>query len=207
MAKDKDQGDGVGVDIKAMFADYLKSLSPAALAEMVKASGVPVQTESDAGLLKDSITTAIHETIRRDRKEAPFYHERSVFNPRGRFDDDGHLMAPKLTFRVPTFCNGMPLKGELEMEEEIALYNKIRETKTARGGKLKAEIQHRGELNERLLVTIPSFTMDQRGEFSSSMVMILTEIINGESAVTPENMAKRIAELEARLAKQELAAV
>lgn len=129
------------------------------------------------------------------RKENDNYPERSVFNPVGRYDDDGNAQIPKVTFRRPTYANGVRLGGELETPEEIELCNRFTETKEIRSKDWKAEVVRVGT-EERLYIKFPSKTINDRMNLPHSFTLILHELLGGEDAVNPTTLQRQIAELQ-----------
>lgn len=194
-------------DLKAALVDALKSMPTDELAAILRQSGAAPTT---IGMTKESMQMLIgslHETnansmkqaLRSQRKENPNYPERSVFHAEGKFDDDGNPRAPKVAFLRPTFFQGVRLGGELETPEEISLCNRFTEDKSSREGRWTAELVNKGTKNERLVITIPSKTVDDRMENSYPFTYILRELIEGASAVNTDTMSARIAELEEKI--------
>lgn len=197
-------------DIKTLLIESLKSLSTAELRDILGAAGaVPTTMGMDGATLAEIVkafqltsSTAVRETLRQERVENPNYPARSVFNPEGVFDDAGHARDPKVKFRRDTYYQGVRLGGELETPEEISLCNAFTEDKSSRDGRWTAEIMNKGTSKERLYIKIPSMTPDERMENSIPMTLVLRELLEGANAVNTETLTKRIAALEAELAKQ-----
>ena len=213
MAKRDENGEG-GVNL-ADLVSALKSLPQEDLRGLLTTAGIapttigmtPETLQSLLGSMGATSAAAMREAYRQQRKENPNYPEVSVFNPGGKFDDDGNARAPKEVFKRPTFFNGVRLGGELETPEEIRLFNQFTDTKLARDGRWKLEIEDKGTRNERALLTIPSRTADDRMENAVPLPLILRELLGGADAVNPETLtarldeqAKQIAELKAQLA-------
>ena len=206
--KEKDEQ----IDIKAALADALRSLKPEELSAILRDAGaVPTTQGFDAEMVKaiasafqSTSATAVRETLRQERVENPNFPERSVFNPRGVFDDQGHPLQPKVKFRRETFYCGVRLGGELETEAEIELFNAFTEDRTAREGLWTAEITKKGTPKERLSIKIPSFSSDDRVANSLPLLLILRELLDGAEAVNPETLQKQIAELQAKVKRLEL---
>lgn len=194
-------------DITTALADAIKALSPEDLARVLKqAQAVPTTMGMDQATLQSIVTafqatsaTAVRETLRQERKENPNYPERSVFNPGGVYDDQGKSLAPKVKFRRPTFYCGVHLGGELETSNEIELCNRITESKTAGpDGKWEAVVTDRGKPGERLVIKVPSKTIDERMGLPT-FSHILRALLEGDDAINADTMAARIANLEAQL--------
>lgn len=199
-------GQGGGIDpsalvaaLRALPADELKSLLVASGAAPSTIGMTPENMQALMNTLHANSATAIREAIRSQRKENPAYPERSVFNPRGVFNDAGEAQAPKLKLSRPTFFNGVRLGGELESEEEIELCNRFTESRYAREGTWKAEVEGKG-INQRLLITVPSRSVDDRMVLPP-FTHILRELLDGAEAVNPESLQKQIAALQAEVAK------
>lgn len=104
---------------------------------------------------------------------------------------EGDLKAPKATFTRETYFNNHREREDECTPAEIDAFNAITQDCSARQGTWKARLD-RG----RLLVEVPSYTMDDRMNLPDGLVLILRELANGTKAVTPADMAVRIAELE-----------
>jgi hypothetical protein len=99
---------------------------------------------------------------------------------------------PKLT-RETYFNNHRESEDELT-PLEIEAFNAITHTCEARDGQWTARVK-----GNRLLVNVPSYTMDDRMNLPDGLVLILTELAKGEKAVTPADMLAQIAELRQQL--------
>jgi hypothetical protein len=141
---------------------------------------------------------SVKETLRHERKENPNYPEKSVFFPRGKFDDLGNARPPKATFTRPTYYNGVRLGGELETEEEIQLCNQFTRDKSCRDGLWEAIIENAGSSRERLIIKVPSLSIDERMGLPP-FTLILAELLGGAEAVNPLTMQKQIDDLKAKL--------
>ena len=205
MAKDKNEPTDDAI------VDALESASPERLrAILAKAGAVPTTIGMTPEAMREFMggfaavnADTMQRTMRANRKENPNYPERSVFFPEGKFDDDGKALRAKRMFRRRTYHNNVLLGGELETEEEIDLFNAITEDRSARDGQWKAEVLDKGTARERVMVTTPSLTPDERTNNPEPLAMKLREILGGPEAVNQGTMAKRLAELEAKMAQQE----
>lgn len=103
----------------------------------------------------------------------------------------GDLKDPKPTLTRETFFNNHHEREDELTPAEIEAFNAITHSCTARGDQWVARVK-----GNRLLVDVPSHTMDDRMNLPDGLVLILRELANGERAVTPADMAVRIAELE-----------
>lgn len=212
------------LDIKNQVLIALQSMSDEDLRAIAQARGItsataitPDLVASMAQAFAGVTQTAVKETLRQERKENPFYPEKSVFHPAGIYDDTGKPLPAKVKFRRPTFFGthrehrrtgmiefgGVRLQGELETEDEIILCNEFTVSRTARGGKWRAAVKHAGTDDEALEISIPSFTQDNRMENAVPFVLILRELLHGADAVTHESMAEQLVKLQARLAELE----
>ena len=204
--KDDEQTSGSTI---ADLVSAIKSLPQEDLRGLLTAAGLAPTTigmtpdllQSLLGSMGATSAAAMKEAYRQQRKENPNYPEVSVFNPEGKFDDDGNAKPAKEVFKRPTFFNGVRLGGELETPEEIRLFNTFTDTKLARHGRWKLEIEDRGTRNERCLLTIPSRTADDRMENAVPLPLILRELMGGADAVNPETLQRQIEELKAQVAK------
>jgi hypothetical protein len=114
----------------------------------------------------------------------------------------GDLKQPKARLTRETYFNNHRESEDDLTPAEIDAYNAITHTCEARGGSeggWTAVVK-----GNRLLVNVPSYTIDERMNLPNGLVLILRELAEGPRAVTPENMATRIAELE-RLVKSQQA--
>lgn len=211
--KDDEQQQSTQTIDPLALVEALKQLPADTQAALLKSAGLmpttmgmtPEHLQVLMGTMTAVSANAQKEAIRSQRRENPQYPERSEFHPRGVFDDAGRQLEPKLKFRIPTFFQGVRLAGELETEEEIRLCNQITDSRYAREGLWKAEIEGMGR-NQRLVIRVnregESLTMDDRMSLPP-FTIILRELISGKEAVNPETlhaqieaMQKRIAELE-----------
>jgi hypothetical protein len=192
---------------KESAIEQLKKASPEELRELLARAGFTVPTTQ--GFTPESFQTimasmqalsagAVKETLRHERKENPNYPEKSVFFPRGKFDDLGNALAPKLTFTRPTIFNGVRLGGELETEDEIKLCNQFTADRSSRDGLWTAILEHQGTSRERLLITVPSLSIDERMSLPP-FTLILAELLNGAEAVNPLTMQTQIDALKAEV--------
>lgn len=210
--KDDEQAPAQTIDPIALV-EALQKLPAESQAALLKSAGLvpttlgmtPEHLQVIMGGMTAVSAQAQKEAIRSQRRENPMYPERSEFNPRGAYNDNGEPQEPKLKFRIPTFYQGVRLGGELETEDEIRLCNSITESRDAREGTWKAEIVGKGR-NQRLVIRVnregETLTMDDRMSLPP-FTMVLRELISGKEAVntetlhaTIEAMQKRIAELE-----------
>ncbi len=153
-----------------------------------------------AAELKGILDAQREETT--DRKgvrhsNADHRHE-SVFSLPG-----GDLKNPKPKLARETFFNNHREHEDELTPAEIEAFNSITHECKARGGAWTAKFKDDG----RLLINVPSHTMDDRMNLPDGLVLILRELGAGERAVSPADMAIRIADLERRLAAQESAVV
>lgn len=184
--------------------DALKRLDPETVQAALKMAGLVPTT---AGLTAEQIQTIAMTSGAANaramqlalRRENPNYPEQSVFHPRGLFTDDGIAQAPKAKFSRPTFFNGVRLGGELETEEEIELCNRFTETREVVSKGWTATIERVGN-KDRLLITVPSRTIDDRMVLPGSFTLILQELLGGSEAVNPLSLQKQIDDLTKRLA-------
>ena len=187
--------------------DALMKAPPEQLREILSRAGVtpttagmaPADLQTIMATFEAVSSTSVRETLRQERKENPSYPERSVFFPKGKFDDQGNALPPKVQFSMTTVFNKIRLGGELETEEEIGLFNRLAagDAKTARDGRWSAEVVGTGS-RKHLEVNTPSFTVDDRMDLPP-LTFILRELLDGPDVVNPNTMAKRIAELEAQV--------
>lgn len=183
----------------------LKALPAEAVEQLLKEAGlVPTTAGLSAEQMQAIATTSGAANARAMqlalRKENPNYPEKSVFNPRGVFDDDGNALEPKAKFRRPTYFQGVRLGGELETETEIELCNRFTETREIPSKQWKAEVKMHGN-EERLYITVPSKTVDDRMNLPHTMELILMELLQGSEAVNPASLQKQIEALQAQVAE------
>lgn len=116
----------------------------------------------------------------------------SAFNPEG---DRDH---PKPGLVRKTYFNGIPEDHDALTPLEIDLYNRFTMTRTARQGMWKAEVLRNGSAEELWISTEPK-TLDGRQSLPK-LTMLLRELLDGAAAADPDTLAKRVAELEAKIA-------
>lgn len=203
MAKNKENEP----DLKAAIVEAIKSLPPDELASILKQSGAvpttigmfPEHLQVLMGTLQANSVDAHKQAIRSLRKENPNYPERSVFNPAGVYDDLGNALAPKVKLARTTFFVKVRLNDEVMTPDEIDLCNRFTQTKEARGGKWIASVVKRGDTEElRILDDFSVYNADDRSDLPP-FTFICRELLDGADSVNPETMAKRIADLEAKL--------
>lgn len=116
---------------------------------------------------------------------------------------EGDLKRPKPTFLAG--ANGQPrevfFNGHRESihdlkPAEIEAYNKITHSCQARDGRWTAVVTA-----NRLMVTVPSYTIDDRMDLPNGLVLILAELAQGTRAVDPASMQERLLEMERQLAE------
>lgn len=151
-------------------------------------------TSADLKSLLDSQKQEQNEQRSVRHSNADHRHE-SVFSLPG-----GDLKNPKAKLTRETFFNNHREHEDELMPAEIEAFNAIEHSCEARGGAWVATVK-----NNRLLINIPSHTMDDRMNLPDGLVLILKELAQGERAVSQADMAIRIADLERRLAAQESA--
>lgn len=201
-------------DFEATLTAALKALPAEKLRDiLMQAGAIPTTMGMDAPTLQSIVAafqatsaTAVRETLRQERRENPNYPERSVFNPGGVFDDQGKALTKKVTLRRPTYYNGVRLGGELETIEEIELCNRFTETRIARKDEpqpWEAIVEHRGQANERLLIKVPSKTIDDRMGLPT-FTSILAELLGGAAAVDPLSLQRQIDDLRKQVESQGL---
>lgn len=149
-------------------------------------------TSADLKALLDSQREETTERRSVRHSNADHRHE-SVFSLPG-----GDLKNPKAKLTQETFFNNHREHEDELTPAEIEAFNSITHSCEARGGSWTAEVK-----NGRLRINVPSHTMDDRMNLPDGLVLILRELAAGERAVSPADMALRIADLERRLAAQE----
>lgn len=142
---------------------------------------------------------SVREALRSERKENPFYPERSVFNPTGVFDDEGQALPPKVKLARDTFFVGVRLTEELLTPEEIDLCNRFTDDKQSRNGEWTATLEQRGA-KIRLMIAVPSKTIDDRMGHPP-FTHILRELLEGEENVRPEKVQAQLAAVKSELAE------
>lgn len=104
---------------------------------------------------------------------------------------EGDLVRAKPKLARETYFNNHREKEDDLTPAEIEAYNGITQSCEAREGKWKAVVK-----GKKLYVTIPSFTMDDRGDMHNGLVLNLRELASGPRAADPVEMATRLAALE-----------
>ena len=160
-----------------------------------------------AGLTGEDLRTILkanreEQESRRSVRHSNADHEhKSVFSY-----PEGDRARAKPTLHTPdgrkreTYFNHGIVREEDITPLEIDCYNAIQTTCSARGGTWTAVIDQDGR---RLLVKVPSYTIDERGDLPS-LPEILTELAQGPKAVTTVDMIARIAELERIVREQQV---
>ena len=114
----------------------------------------------------------------------------------------GDLKQPKPKLARETYFNNHRESEDELTPAEIEAFNAITHTCEAREGLWTARVK-----GNRLLINVPSYTMDDRMNLPDGLVLILTELAHGKKAVTPADMLQQIADLRAQLERMNSGAV
>lgn len=192
------QPESVAPVLLTMTPEQLQALI-AALPQSSPASGLTAEALAD--ILKANRQEAeARRSVRHSNADHPHI---SAFSLPG-----GDLKQPKPTFQTPdgrkreTYFNNHLVSEDESTPHEIACFNAIQTTCSARGETWHARIDQDGR---RLRVDVPSYTIDDRMNLPS-LVEILTELAQGPKAVSTPEMLARIADLE-RIVREQQAAV
>lgn len=197
MAKEK-HADPV-IDINALAA-VLNNLPPASLQAVLERSGSQPSTQ---GIGMEQLQMLL-QTVGRDtavalkragQRENPTYHARSVFNPRGRFDDDGNQLPPKVTFKYDTYFIGIligraGMTDDLSTEPEIELYNRFEKDMDAKNGTWTARFSMKGG-RKKLEIEVPAGESDDRMGIPPLTHVLLT-LLEGEESVNPSTLLTQV---------------
>lgn len=112
---------------------------------------------------------------------------------------EGELKRPKPTLKRLTFHCRVKQNEDLMTPEEIDAFNAFTHNCTSRDGTWTAVVEKNGT-TERLLIDHPAKTPDDRMNLPNGLLLILRELREGPEAVDMNNMAARLAQLEAKLA-------
>lgn len=176
------------------IAPVMVSMTTEQLQELlssVKGGGGGGLTGADLKAILESQDKKAQETRAVRHSNADHTHVSAFSHPEGDLKNPKpKLQGPDGKPRETYFNNHRESEDELT-PAEIDAYNAITHTCEAREGLWKARVSSR-----RLLIDVPSYTMDDRANLPDGLVLILRELAQGERAVTPADMAVRIAELE-----------
>ena len=203
MAKDKTPA----YDVEAIAA-VLEKLPSDQMDLLLKRTG---QQPSTQGFTPEMLATIL-QTVGRDtaislkkagQRENPDYPARSVYNPRGKFDDEGHVQEPKLTFLRDTYFGPVligraGMTADLLTEPEIALYNRFEKDMDAHHGTWTARFSMKGD-RKRLVVDVPMAEPDDRMGLPPLSVILLT-LLEGEESVNPATLLQQVKDLRAEMA-------
>jgi hypothetical protein len=139
---------------------------------------------------------ALAESQRTIHRQNPQHPGISAFS-----HPEGEMKRPKARLRYETFFNGHREREDDLTPAEIDAYNRFEHSCEARGGRWIAQLK-----NGRLVIDVPSRTIDDRMDLPNGLVLILTELSQGARAVDQASMVERIAELERKLAGQGVSA-
>ncbi|KKN52698.1 hypothetical protein LCGC14_0609790 [marine sediment metagenome] len=208
-------GDQPAVTVEA-FANAFNQLDGKTKSAIMQRVGQSPSTEG-FGLeqLRMILQTVGQDTAqalkRAGQRENPNYPDMSVYNPRGKFDHEGHPQKPKLTFEVDTYyvnvllgrkggTSDLNVEGEIELCNRIATEGKDRE---AHKGRWTAKLFRRGD-RQVLDIQVPCEEPDDRMGIPSFTAVLLT-LLEGEESVNPATMVaqmkamrEEIADLRAR---------
>jgi hypothetical protein len=171
------------------IADKLAELDRLIEEQKARLAALPAQatglTGNDLKMILDSQREnqkALVEATRQVRHSNADHEHKSAFS-----HPEGDLERPKAKFRFKeVFHNGHREREDDLTPAEIDAYNQITHSCEARGGRWTATVK-----NNRLMVTIPCFTLDERMDVPSLPLQLL-ELAQGERAVTPDNMAAEL---------------
>lgn len=169
--------------------------SPSEMSQLIEAlRGM----QAPAGLTKDDLGDLLQsnaEGMRRALKPENAQHPGvSDYNPLGERDHP----RPALSRKV--FMSGMELKQDELTADEINLLNGFSNNMEARNGQWRAELRRTATKGiEDLVIHVPTASADERSELPS-LTALLLELKGGAQAADPLSLAKRVAELEAKLA-------
>lgn len=198
-----------GVSQEALL-QALNDLPPDVLSQLLSAKGL---TPSVQGITPEVLATILQTSGAASAKamqmslrvENPNFPERSVFLPRGKFDDDGTPEAPKLTLRYDTYFCGVLIgmaggPTDLSTESEIELFNRFESDKESRDGDWSATLTRKGNNRMRLDVKVPCKTNDDRMGLPT-LELILLELLEGVDATNTLNLVDKVRQLERELAE------
>jgi hypothetical protein len=174
-------------------ADRLAQLDALIEQQKERLAALEAAPPSSGGGLTATDLKAILETTKAEREETrAIRHSNADHRHISAFSHpDGDLKAPKAKLTRETYFNNHRESEDELTPAEIDAYNAITHTCSARSDQWTARVK-----GNRLLVDVPSYTMDDRMNLPDGLVLILRELGQGERAVTPADMATRIAELE-----------
>lgn len=123
---------------------------------------------------------------------------------------EGDLERPKPRLKREIFMNGFREDEDCLRPEEIETYNRLSDAlpgpnskRTARLGKYSATVSAD---NLRIVVLVPTKSIDDARDAPSSLVLLLRELIDGSEAVNPFfllQQADRVKVLEATIAQMQ----
>jgi hypothetical protein len=171
-------------------ADRLAQLD--ALIEEQKARLAAIAPAPAVGLTGDDLKSILKATKEEQDATRSIRHSNADHRHISAFSHpEGDLKAPKPKLIRETYFNNHRESEDELTPAEIDAYNAITHTCSARSDQWTARVK-----GNRLLVDVPSYTMDDRMNLPDGLVLILRELAQGERAVTPADMAARIADLE-----------
>ena len=214
MAKSKADGQTDGPPLEPteaptvdQIANALQALDPRAMKAVMERVG---QTPSSEGFSIEQLQMVLEKVgtntaialKKAGQRENPDYPARSVFNPRGKYDDDGKVQAPKLTFKYDTyFVNVLigraGMTDDLSTEQEIELYNRFERDMSAMKDTWTARFAKRGS-RTGLFIDVPHEDNDDRMGLPPLTTILLT-LLEGEATVNPANMLEQMKTLQRRI--------
>ncbi len=154
------------------------------LRDKAAGGGNPDLTNAIMRLADEKARTTRHSNAW-DAGISPFSHpEGEMLHPKGKLD------------RETWFCSCKQEESQLT-PSEIDLFNAIQVSKTWRGDpKFGADVTPK-----RRFIMLPHVSIDERMQLPTSLSLILMELISGEDAVDPLNMAEEMIELRKKVAQ------
>ena len=168
---------------------------------MVQAIAALAQNQQASSLTPDTL-----ERILKSTAEAGAEGMRRVMHPQNaqapgisKFSHpEGELAHPKDKLLRPVYFCGHREDEEMLTPTEIALYNRVTKSYTARSGRWRADLRQNGGQDE-LHVSVPCATIDDRMNIPP-LALVVRELLDGEAAVDALALHDRVKDLEAKLA-------
>lgn len=187
------------VDI-AELAAFLKKLPSEQMHQLMQQTG---QAPSMQGFTPEMLATILQSSgqqtalalKRAGQRECLTYHNRSVFDPTGRFDDEGNSLPAKVSFKYDTYYIGVligraGMSGDSSTPAETELYNRFEHDMDAHGGTWTARFETRGD-SRTLSIEVPVESVDDRMGIPEISLVLLT-LLEGEESVNAATLLSQV---------------
>ena len=149
------------------------------------------RSTSDPGVA-DALMALANQQARTVRVQNAFHPGRSVFS-----HPEGEEAHPKERLARETFFCGVLQENDSLTPSEISLFNQITSSKRSRNGTWTADLD---PTRNRLVISLPHASINERMELPGSLSLILMEFIGGQDAIDPSHLSAEVLKLREQVA-------